>query len=74
MANIYLRVSRYVAAFMRATGDGQSMPPSQPVEFSRYTQEYVTLTDEHDKEMWQRLLDNLDEVDDVQEVYHNVIM
>ncbi len=44
MANIYLRVSRYVAAFMRATGDGQSMPPSQPVEFSRYTQEYVTLT------------------------------
>ncbi|MBQ2509964.1 MAG: YebC/PmpR family DNA-binding transcriptional regulator [Erysipelotrichaceae bacterium] len=37
-------------------------------------QEYVTLTDEHDKEMWQRLLDNLDDVDDVQEVYHNVLM
>ena len=37
-------------------------------------QEYVTLTDEHDKEMWQRLLDNLDEVEDVQEVFHNVEM
>ena len=37
-------------------------------------QEYVKLTDEHDKEMWQRLLDNLDEVEDVQEVYHNVEM
>lgn len=37
-------------------------------------QEYVTLDNEHDKELWQRLLDLLDEVDDVQEVYHNVIM
>ena len=37
-------------------------------------QEYVTLDDEHDKEMWQRLLNLLDEVDDVQEVYHNVEM
>ena len=35
-------------------------------------QEYVTLTDEHDKEMWNRLLNLLDEVDDVQEVFHNV--
>ena len=35
-------------------------------------QEYVTLTDEHDKELWERLLRLLDEVDDVQEVYHNV--
>lgn len=35
-------------------------------------QEYVTLTDEHDKEMWNRLLTLLDEVDDVQEVFHNV--
>ena len=35
-------------------------------------QEYVTLTDEHDKEMWNRLLALLDEVDDVQEVFHNV--
>ena len=34
-------------------------------------QEYVKLEDEHDKELWQRLLNLLDEVDDVQEVYHN---
>lgn len=37
-------------------------------------QEYVTLEDEHDKEMWNRLLTLLDEVEDVQEVYHNVLM
>ena len=35
-------------------------------------QEYVKLEDEHDKELWNRLLSLLDEVDDVQEVYHNV--
>ena len=35
-------------------------------------QEYVTLTDEHDKEMWNRLLNLLDEVEDVQEIFHNV--
>ncbi|MDO4500001.1 MAG: YebC/PmpR family DNA-binding transcriptional regulator [Erysipelotrichaceae bacterium] len=35
-------------------------------------QEYVKITDEHDKEMWNRLLTLLDEVDDVQEVFHNV--
>ncbi len=37
-------------------------------------QEYVTIEDEHDKELWQRLLNLLDEVEDVQEVYHNVLM
>ena len=37
-------------------------------------QEYVKLEDPHDKELWQRLLDNLDEVEDVQAVYHNVEM
>ena len=36
-------------------------------------QEYVTLEDENDKEMWNRLLRLLEEVDDVQEVFHNVI-
>ena len=36
--------------------------------------EYVTLTKEEDKEMWNRLLRLLDEVDDVQEVFHNVIL
>ncbi len=35
-------------------------------------QEYVTLTDEHDKEMWERLLRLLDDVEDVNEVFHNV--
>ncbi len=44
MANIYLRTSRYVAAFMRATGDGQSLPPTKPIELSPYTPEYVVLT------------------------------
>ncbi len=37
-------------------------------------QEYVTLEDQHDIDMWNRLLSLLDEVDDVQEVYHNVQM
>ena len=37
-------------------------------------QEYVKLTDEHDIELWNRLLTLLDDVDDVQEVYHNVEM
>ena len=37
-------------------------------------QEYVTLEDEHDKELFERLLRLLDEVDDVQEVFHNVMM
>lgn len=44
MANLYLRVSRYVAAFWRSTGDGQSLPYHVPVQFSPYTQEYVVLT------------------------------
>ena len=35
-------------------------------------QEYCKLEDEHDKEMWNRLLSLLDEVEDVQEVFHNV--
>lgn len=37
-------------------------------------QEYVKLTDEHDIELWNRLLTLLDDVGDVQEVYHNVEM
>lgn len=43
MSNIYLRVSKYVAAFMRGNGDGQSLLPSQPISFSPYSQEYVIL-------------------------------
>ena len=37
-------------------------------------QEYTKLDDPNDKELWERLLRLLDEVDDVQEVYHNVEM
>ena len=37
-------------------------------------QEYTKLDDPADKELWERLLRLLDEVDDVQEVYHNVEM
>ena len=44
MANIYIRTSKYVAAFMRAVGDGQSLPMTTPIEFSPYTHEYVVLT------------------------------
>lgn len=43
MPNIYLRTSRYVAAFMRAVGDGQSLPLTTPVTFSSYTHEHVVL-------------------------------
>lgn len=35
-------------------------------------QEYVKLDNPEDKELWDRLLRLLDEVDDVQEVFHNV--
>lgn len=33
-----------MAAFIRATGDGQSLAPTTPIEFSPYTDEYVVLT------------------------------
>ena len=36
-------------------------------------QEYVKIEDEHDKELWNRLISLLEEVDDVQEIFHNVI-
>ncbi len=34
--------------------------------------DYVTLESDEDKEMWQRLSSMLDELDDVQNVYHNI--
>ncbi len=43
MANIYLRISKYYAAFMRAVGDGESLPLATPIHFSPYTDEYVVL-------------------------------
>ena len=36
-------------------------------------QEYVKIEDEHDKELWNRLISLLEEVEDVQEIFHNVI-
>ena len=35
-------------------------------------QEYVKLTDPNEKELWERLLRLLDDVDDVNEIFHNV--
>lgn len=43
MSNIYLRVPYYVAAFTRAVGDGESLPPSVPVVFSSFSEEYSVL-------------------------------
>lgn len=44
MANIYLRTSKYVAAFLRGDGNGESIPPLTPITLSPYTQEYMVLT------------------------------
>lgn len=43
MACIYLRTSRYVAAFMRSDGDGNSLAPTDPIILSPYTEEHVVL-------------------------------
>ena len=40
-------------------------------EVTKLPQNYVTLTEEQDIILMQRILDLLDEDDDVQEVYHN---
>lgn len=42
-ANIYLRISKYVACFLRGDGQGCSIPPTQPIEFSPYTHEHAIL-------------------------------
>ena len=34
--------------------------------------DYVELTDEEDKQMWERLINGLNECDDVNKIYHNV--
>lgn len=43
MPKIYLRISRYVGAFLRACGDGQSLAMDEPVRFSPYTRAHVVL-------------------------------
>lgn len=40
-------------------------------EVTMIPQTYVNLTDENDLKMMNRIIDLLDEDDDVQEVYHN---
>ena len=42
------------------------------LELTMLPNEYTTLTDAEDLELWNRLLTMLDDVDDVQRVYHNV--
>lgn len=41
-------------------------------EITMLPNEYVTIDSAEDKELWERLLRLLNEVDDVQQVYHNV--
>ena len=41
-------------------------------EITMIPQTYVKLTSDEDKKMFQRIMDLLDEDDDVQNVYHNV--
>ena len=40
-------------------------------EVTMIPQNYVTLTSEEDKKQFERILDLLDEEDDVQNVFHN---
>lgn len=42
------------------------------LEITMLPHDYVTLTDDEDKQMFERLMNMLDEIDDVQQVYHNV--
>lgn len=44
MSNIYIRLPRYVAAYFRSLGDGESLPHETPIHLSPLTDEYVLLT------------------------------
>ena len=44
MANIYLKVSQYVAAYTRADGEGRSVPPSTPLTFPPFVREYALIS------------------------------
>lgn len=50
----------------------QAEVPMAQAEVTMIPQTYVELTDENDLKMFNRILDMLDEDDDVQAVYHNV--
>jgi transcriptional/translational regulatory protein YebC/TACO1 len=41
-------------------------------EITLLPQEYVTLDSDEDKELWERLINMLNECEDVQQIYHNV--
>ena len=45
--------------------------PMAQAEVTMIPQNYVELTDDNDKNQFQRILDLLDDDDDVQNVYHN---
>ena len=46
--------------------------PMVQAEITMIPQNYVELISDEDKKMFQRIMDLLDEDDDVQNVYHNV--
>ena len=43
------------------------------LELTMLPNEYTTLTDAEDLELWNRLLTLLDDVDDVQDLFHNIV-
>ena len=43
------------------------------LEITMLPHDYITLTDEDDLKMFDKLMNMLDEIDDVQHIYHNVI-
>ena len=58
---------------VRETLEQKGVPMAQ-AEVTRIPQTYVALTSDEDKKMFERIMDMLDEDDDVQNVYHNVEM
>ena len=56
---------------VRETLEKENVPMVQ-AEITMIPQNYVELTSDEDKKMFQRIMDLLDEDDDVQNVYHNV--
>lgn len=58
---------------VREALEGENIPMAQ-AEITMLPQNYVELTDENDLKMMNRIIDLLDEDDDVQEVYHNAEM
>lgn len=44
MANIYLRVSKYIASFYRGDGQGNSVSADTPLVLSQYSREYTIMT------------------------------